>query len=171
MARTWVDAVGAVRREATRLGEHGGRRQPRRVVDLGDDLDVEAAVVRPVTRLLAEEFVEAAEVLRSAFHRHVGGAREAVERPAAAARDDHPVGPRRHVDPLRDPGRRHQGRDRDVERLNRVVEAHAGPEPLQHLSQRVLGEAAGDEVDAGSRGGHAENPGPTDDRSLSSNTQ
>jgi len=33
------------------------------MVDLGDDLDVEGAVVGEVARLLAEEFVEPAQIL------------------------------------------------------------------------------------------------------------
>jgi hypothetical protein len=124
------------------------------VVDLGDDLDVVAAVVAAVAARLAEELGQPAQVFGAAVDRDVCRRGEGVERAAAAAGNDHAARALRHREPAGDPRGRHQRRDGDVEHLHRVVEAGLGGEGLERPPQRVLGEAAGDEVDAGKAGGH-----------------
>ena len=118
------------------------------MVDLGDDLDVVAAVVGEVAGLLAEKVVEAAEVVGAPLDRHRRDLGEGLERAAAGPGNDHAVGAGGHLQPPGDPGRGHQGRDRDRHHLHGRLEARPRGEPLEHLPQRMLGEPAGDEVEA-----------------------
>jgi hypothetical protein len=149
-----VDPVGAGVAQPMGLSAEFRHRHPRGMVDLGDDLDVEGPVGREIPRLLAKVFVEAAEILGAAVNgqaRHRGAG---VERPAAGAGQDDAGRAGGHLQPTGDPGRRHQGGHGDVHHLHRVLEADPRRQPLEHLPQRVLGQLAGDEMNAVARGGH-----------------
>ena len=124
------------------------------MVDLGDDFDVEGAVVGEVARLLAEEFVEPAQIFGAAFDRYVGHSLKRGKRSAAGPGQDHARGAGGHDEPAGDPGRGHQGRHGDVQHLHRAIEADPRREGFEHVPQRVLRELAGDEVDAFAGVGH-----------------
>ena len=142
-----VDAVGAGGTQSARLVKDRGQGQPRRVIDLGNDLDVEGAIVGKVARLLAEEFIEPSEVFGAALHRDRGDVVEGIERAVAAARDDDSRGARGHGESAGDPLGGHQRRDGDVQHLHRGFEADPRLEACEHLPERMLGEPAGDEMD------------------------
>ena len=147
-----VDPVGAVAAHPPGLGEDRGPGHPRGMVDLGDDLDRVAAVVGQVGALLAEVFIEPAEILRAPLDRDGADGTDHVERAAHGPGEDHPVGPLRHLKALGDPRGGHESRDGDVHHLHRRLESDPRREPFEHLAQRRLGEPAGDEVEAGALG-------------------
>ena len=60
------------------------------MVDLGDDLDVMAAVAAEIAGLLAEKLIECPQVGRATVDGQVGDISEGVERSLAAARDHDP---------------------------------------------------------------------------------
>ena len=47
---------------------------------------------------------------------------------------------------LRDPRRRHEGRDRDRQHVDRVLEAEFVRQPRNDLAERMLGKPTGDEL-------------------------
>ena len=78
-----IDAVGTVGHEAAGLRQERGATQAGGMVDLGDDLDVRRAVIGEIAGLLAEEFVEPAEILGAPRDRHLRDLANCLERTAA----------------------------------------------------------------------------------------
>ena len=64
----------------------------------------------------------------------------------AVAGQDHPAGLRGRLQVAGDPLGRHQGRDGDRQHVDRVVEADCAASAGDDRPQRVLGQAAGDEM-------------------------
>ena len=138
------------------------RDEPRGVVDLGEDLDVERAVALEPRVGLAEEAGQVAQVLGAELDGDAPPSRRPARgRPGsgrAGSRGRSPAGPRgggaTHFGG-------HQGGHRDRQ------DGHLGREPrlrrqlVEHLPERELGQAAGDEQDAaGSRAVRSGSPWP-----------
>ena len=138
-----VDDVGTGGAEARRPRRRSlAARQPRRVVDLGQDLDVVVAVV-PRGRDAAEVRGDLAQILGPLLHRHADRVGERAGRPRTGRESARGRSPAGTVERAPDPLRGHQRRHRDLQHRDVVGERrrHVG----QHTPQRRLGERAGDE--------------------------
>jgi hypothetical protein len=128
------------------LGQQFVQRQPRRVVDLGEDGDVAGAVARrALPAAAAEEFRQVAQVLRAALHRHAELPGEGVKVAAAQARQQHPVHARRRRQVAPDPGGRRQRDHGDGQHRDGEVEPGLRRHLRQHPPQRGLGQLTGHE--------------------------
>ncbi len=130
-----VDDVGARLAVALGLASNGVAREPRRVVDLGDDLDVPRAVL---ARLGGppEMARDLAQVLGSLLDAHADVVRHGPGVALAQPRDHHQVGARRHGQRTRDPGRGHQCRDGDLQHRHVIVRT-AAPSRRAHGAARA----------------------------------
>ena len=115
------------------------------MVDLGEDLDVEGAVVLEATIGLAEIGGQVPQVLgtendlRPRLRDDVGQIA-----PAVPGQDD-AVDPRGHLEMPRDPAGRHQRGDGDRQHGDLGFDTVSRREVSEDLAERELGQAAGDE--------------------------
>ncbi len=116
------------------------------MIDFRQALNIEGPLIGEVSRLLPKKFIEATQVFRTTFHRHVGDRLDGCQWPAAGTGQNETRGARWHLQFASDPRGRHQCRNSDIHHPHCVVEANARRQLLQHLSQGVFGEFAGDEV-------------------------
>ena len=144
-----VDHVRAARLEIARGGADLLARQLRRVVDLGEDLDVVGAVVGR-GRGLAEIPGNLAEVLRPLFHGHPVALAQEAGLAFDQPREQHQVRAGGHLEEAGDPRRRHQRGDRDFEHRHLSLEGRL--HLLEDAAKRRLGEPSRDEQNPG-RGG------------------
>src|SRR5262245_20142262 len=116
------------------------------MVDFGDDLDVMAAVVvrRPAGR---KELGQPAEVLGAEYDVNAGRLMHRFQVAPTVARQYDAAGSGWHVQAGGDPGGGQQGRDRDVQHFDRVIEPDARSEFGQDPPQRGFGQPASNEMD------------------------
>src|SRR5213082_2259534 len=142
-----VDQIGAAYAVMLRLEADRFPREPRRVVHLGDDLDV----VRPVVacrRGAPEVLGDLPQVLGALLHRHTELLRDHGRIALAQAGDQNEVrvGERGGLEEARDPRCGHECGHRDAH--DHHVPGERGRHSGDHAAQRGLRELPGDEQDA-----------------------
>src|SRR5262249_40076174 len=119
------------------LGDNLRPRQPRTMIDLGQDLDVVAAArrLRTCGLLASEQGWQVAQVVRTPLDRYAGFGCDDGQVAGAQARQDDTVYPGRYTQMAGDPGSRRQGGDGDGQHSHTEVEAgsrcQVGQDPLQ----------------------------------------
>ena len=147
---TQVDQIGAFLAESVGLGDEGVSGKLRRVIDLGQDLKVIRAVISGAVVGLAEMPWQVAKILGAKLDRNAAGLVENRGQVAAAvSREDHPIDAGPNLEMAADPPGRHQCGHGDGKNGKLEQETRAGGKVFEHLPECELGQAAGDEEDAG----------------------
>ena len=124
-------------RRRLRLGQQLVERQPRGVVDLGEDGDVVGAVIGGAVRLAAEEVGQVAQVLRAALDRARRHGLDGRQVAAAQAGQDDAVDAGGHGQMPGDPGRRRQGGDGDRQHRDAVARSRPAGARLASVRRRA----------------------------------
>ncbi len=141
-----VDHVGRLVLEPFRLPEQFIYREPGRMIDLGEDLDVVRAVSgrRPVS--LTEMTGKVAEIFRTRLDRHTWRPLKNRSKVSmAVARQNHFLDAIGNLKMASHPFGRHQGSDRNRQDCDVGPKASSGGKLLQHTSQCEFRQAARDE--------------------------